>query len=142
MCLFALLAAVSVLVIVLVVVLVLAVILIVLVLVVVLVLILILLIHNKVLSFFVLRQGRETILPRNSGFILVLENQTDQKPAKNSGSHTAGCGFQSSGEDSKKPLLRHGFFNAFCKNVTESGQGHGSACPGKFHQGFVNTNSA
>ena len=63
----------------------------------VLLLILVLVFHFYILQIFVLRLGRYSSIPRISGFILGLEDQTDQKPAENGRSDAAGGGLKPTG---------------------------------------------
>ena len=96
------LAAVLVLVVVLILILVLVLVLVValvliLVLVVVLISVLILVVHGWFLHNLFIRLGRRASLPRFSGSILRLENQTDDKSCKDSGGNATGRCFQSTG---------------------------------------------
>ena len=69
----------------------------VLVLVVVLISVLILVVHGWFLHNLFIRLGRRASLPRFSGSILRLENQTDDKSCKDSGGNATGRCFQSTG---------------------------------------------
>ena len=92
------LAAVLVLVLVVVLVLILVVVLVlILVLVVVLISVLILVVHGWFLHNLFIRLGRRASLPRFSGSILCLENQTDDKSCKDSGGNATGRCLQSTG---------------------------------------------
>ena len=81
-------------------------------------------------------------MPNISGFILGLENQAGQQTGHHSYGNAAGSGFQAAGENSKKSICVHGFFDALGKIVSEAGQGNGGPCSREFHNGLVHPDSA
>ena len=78
-------------------------------------------------------------MPRLCLFILWLKNESRQPAEYDCCGNSACGGSQTAGQDSPAAVLKHGFLDAICERITETGQRNRCAGTGKIHDIFVNT---